>query len=153
MTIKNERQYLASLAHRRRLQASRESYAAHPQADPLAQEWLLAGVDRLLGDVDAEIEEYEAAARGGPVMLEVGEVAALPTALARARVAAGLSQKDLAARLGVSEQQVQKDEAGAYARSSLPRLARVAATLGMRLTLTLQPGDERTAAAPPLAEI
>ena len=141
MTITNERQYRASLAHRRRLLATRESYEAHPQADSLAQEWLLAGVDRLLADVDAELAEYELAAQGGLVALEVDEVAALPAALARARVAARLSQRELALRLGVSEQQVQKDEAGAYARASLARLARVAGALGLRLTLTLRAGD------------
>ena len=149
MTIKNERQYLASLAHRRRLLATRERYEAHPQADPLAQEWLLAGVDRLLADVDAEIAEYELAAQGGRIALEVDQVDALPAALARARVAARLSQRELAIRLGVSEQQVQKDEAGAYARASLARLARVAGALGLRLTLTLRAGDEPNPATAP----
>ena len=36
---------------------------------------------------------------------------------------------------------MQKDEAGAYARASLARLARVAGALGLRLTLTLRAGD------------
>jgi DNA-binding XRE family transcriptional regulator len=141
MTIKNERQYLGSLAHRRRLLTAREYHESHPQTDPLAQDWLLAGVDRLLADVDAEIAEYTATAQAGPVTLEIAEVAILPLAFARARVAAGLTQKELAARLGVSEQQVQKDEAGAYARASVPRLTHVAAMLGMRLMLTLRPDD------------
>ena len=142
MTITNERQYRASLAHRQRLLATREHHLAQPQADPLAQEWLLAGVDRLLADADGEIAAYTAALQAGPAALEVGEIGDLPVALARARVASGLSQRDLAARLGVSEQQVQKDEAGAYARASLLRLMRVADSLGLRLTLTLRPSAE-----------
>lgn len=152
MTIMNERQYRASLAHRRRLLVAREHHESHPQVDPLAQDWLLAGIDRLLADVDAEIAEYAATSLVGPVTLEVNEVDAIPVAFARARVAAGLSQKELAVRLGVSEQQVQKDEAGAYARASISRLVRVADTLGLRLALTLRPGTEYATGTMPADE-
>lgn len=147
MTITNERQFLASHAHRRRLLTAREHHLAHPQTDALAQEWLLAGVDRLLADVDAELAAYTATRHGGQGTIEVNEIAAVPEALARARLAAGLSQRELASRLGVSEQQVQKDEAGAYARASLARLVRVADALGLRLSLAFRPEDTLSATA------
>lgn len=116
--IRNEREYRASLAHRRRLLAAQAAYEATPQVDAEAQAVLLAGVAELLGDVEAELAEFEGLRRGETTALEVADLAALPDALVRARIAAGLTQRALAARLGVSEEQVRKDEAGRYARAS-----------------------------------
>ncbi len=61
--IRNERQYQAARAHRRRLLETRAGYEAAPQADPLAQAGLLSSVDWLLQDVEAELAEYEAVQR------------------------------------------------------------------------------------------
>ena len=142
--IRNERQYQASRVHRRRLLETRAGYEAHPQPDPLAQAALLSSVDWLLRDVEAELAEYEAL-RNGALREVVGEgLEALPDLLVKARIAGGLTQRQLAERLGVAEEAVQRDEAGGYARAGLDRLARVAEVLGVRLRLTgtLGPADE-----------
>ena len=55
----------------------------------------------------------------------------LPAALIKARIAAGLSQKDLAERLGLKEQQVQKYEATDYTSASLERVRAVIRALGV----------------------
>ena len=134
--IRNERQYQASQAHRGRLLATRKGYEATPQTDPLAQAALLSSVDWLLGDVEAELAEYEAL-RAGAIGEVVAEgLGALPDLLVKARIAEGLTQRRLAERLGVAEEAVQRDEAGGYARAGLDRLVRVAETLGVRLRLT-----------------
>ena len=134
--IRNERQHRASQAHRERLLATRRGYEATPQADPLAQAALLSSVDWLLGDVEAELAEYEAL-RAGAISEVVAEgLGALPDLLVKARIAEGLTQRQLAERLGVAEEAVQRDEAGGYARAGLDRLARVAEALGVRLRLT-----------------
>ena len=52
-------------------------------------------------------------------------------ALIRARIAEGLKQEDLAARLGVKAQQVQRYEATEYQTASLARLHQVADVLGL----------------------
>src|SRR5207248_10171815 len=57
--IRNEREYRVSRAFRRRLLATRRSQAAHPNADATQREWLVGGVERLLGDVEAEIRSEE----------------------------------------------------------------------------------------------
>jgi transcriptional regulator with XRE-family HTH domain len=59
--------------------------------------------------------------------------------LVKARIARGWTQKQLAAALGVSEQMVQKDEAGNYKRAGVARLAEVGDVLGYRLTGRLLP--------------
>jgi HTH-type transcriptional regulator/antitoxin HigA len=133
--IRNERQYQASRAHRRRLLETRAGYEAAPQADPLAQAALMSSVDWLLGDVEAELTEYEALQSGARREVAAEGLGALPDLLVQARIAAGLTQRQLAEQLGVAEEAVQRDEAGGYARAGLDRLARVAETLGVRLRL------------------
>ncbi|MBP2236342.1 HTH-type transcriptional regulator/antitoxin HigA [Sinorhizobium kostiense] len=54
-----------------------------------------------------------------------------------ARIAKGYSQKDLAWRLGVKEQQIQRYEADRYSSISLKNYARVAALLGVQLSATI----------------
>ncbi len=131
--IANEREYAASCRRRRELLAIRDTYLARPQVDPLAQEWLIASVESVLAQVGAEIAEYEALRSGSVGELTLTGLAELPAALVRARIAAGLSQRQLAERLDVAEQAVQRDEAGGYARASLDRLQGVAAALGLEV--------------------
>ena len=54
----------------------------------------------------------------------------LPRLLIKARIARGLSQKSLAGRLGLKEQQNQMYEASEYASASLARVRSVAEVLG-----------------------
>jgi HTH-type transcriptional regulator/antitoxin HipB len=131
--IRNEHEYRVSRAYRQRLLESRASQAAHPRADPTQREGLVGGVDRLLDDVNAESAEYEALRAGTVGTVAVAGLGDLPAALVKARIAAGLTQRDLAERLGVAEQAVQRDEAGGYARATLDRLQRVAEALGLEL--------------------
>src|SRR5947199_184943 len=57
----------------------------------------------------------------------------LPTALIQARIAAGLTQKQLAERLGLKEQQIQRYEATGYASASLKRVSAVIQALGLHV--------------------
>ncbi len=136
--IRNHRQYETSLAQRRRLLETRASYEAHPQGDPLAQSAVLSSVDTLLEGVNTEIAAYEALRSGAIREFTSYGLADLPDALVQARIAAGLTQKDLAERLGVSEQQIQRDEAGAYAKATLDRVRRVAEALDLEVVQTFR---------------
>lgn len=142
--ITNEHEYAVSRRRRKKLLAVRATYLAHQQEDTLAQEWLVAGVDSVLAQADAEIAEYEALRSGAVGELALTGLAELPAALVRARIAAGLTQRQLAERLDVAEQAVQRDEAGGYARATLDRLQRVAAALGLEVkgTLRLRPRED-----------
>ena len=59
----------------------------------------------------------------------LGTVAELPANLIKARIARGLSQKDLADRIGLKEQQIQRYEATDYASASLARIKEVVSAL------------------------
>lgn len=66
-------------------------------------------------------------------ILEVDSLAGPPDALIRARIAAGLTQKALAERLGVKEQQVQRYEATHFASVAFRRIEEIANVLGIRV--------------------
>jgi DNA-binding XRE family transcriptional regulator len=136
--IGNERQLRVSREQLVYLRQVRSGYEATPQADPIAQTALLSSVDTLIGDVEAEIAEYEALKAGQLDVVTVTELADFPTALIKARIAAGLTQRQLAERLGVAEQAVQRDEAGGYARATLDRVRRIADVLGLEVTGTFR---------------
>jgi ribosome-binding protein aMBF1 (putative translation factor) len=86
-----------------------------------------------LADLRSELAAYDALRAGHVRVLELDSLGQLPDALIQARIAAGLSQKELAARLGLREQQIQRYEARRYAGASLDRVQAVADALGMQI--------------------
>lgn len=87
------------------------------------------------------IEEYERVRRGElPV---VTSVEGLGPALVAARVAGGVTQRELAVRLGVHESQVSRDERNDYQGVTLERASKVLAAVGVtfRATLSLATPD------------
>lgn len=87
----------------------------------------------------ASIEAYESAKdTGNATLLEQRASSDPGVTLIVARIAKGYSQRDLAWRLGVKEQQVQRYEADRYSTISLKNYARVAALLGVQIKATIQ---------------
>lgn len=91
------------------------------------------GLRSQLADLQAQLTEYDDLKSGRRILLETVSLKDLPQTLVKARIAAGLSQKDLAERLKLKEQQVQRYEATDYAAASVSRLREVADALGLRL--------------------
>lgn len=83
--------------------------------------------------VQAEIKEYEAIKRGEFDMTCNFENIGLQ--LIRFRIWKGLSQSELAERLGVTPQQVSKDERNGYARASSEKIRQVLEALGIEVTI------------------
>lgn len=137
--IQNERQYQTTKEQLARMedayaqtQASLRSQSELPQ--PVAQ-GQLNGITFLMDDLKAELSEYEKLRAGRVTSLPLNSVLQdLPATLVRARIARGWTHKELAQALGTSEQQVQKDEAGGYAKASLEKLSRVARALELSLS-------------------
>ena len=84
-----------------------------------------------IADLKEELREYEALKAGLFQLDQLKTVAELPTLLIKARIAQGLSQKELAERLGLKEQQIQRYEATDYASARLARIKEVAGALGI----------------------
>jgi transcriptional regulator with XRE-family HTH domain len=86
-----------------------------------------------LGDLEREIAEYEQLKTAAAPMISLDSFDDLAEGLIKARIAAGISQKELADRLGLKEQQVQRYEAERYASASYQRLRDIAAAIGVRI--------------------
>ena len=134
--IKNERQYRITKAQADKftnvLAQFAECSAGVKTVDPLIKLQEDA-IRSQLADLRAEVEEYEALSLGRRTILQVESFAELPLTLIRARIAAGLSQKDLAERIGVKEQQIQQYEATEYASASFARLREIVDALGIHI--------------------
>jgi transcriptional regulator with XRE-family HTH domain len=105
----------------------------NPELHPRLRRAMREAIESQLVDLRRELAEYEALRAGEVRALELDSLAQLPEALIRARIAAGLTQKELAARLGLREQQIQRYEARRYAGASLERVQAVADALGVRI--------------------
>jgi HTH-type transcriptional regulator / antitoxin HipB len=95
--------------------------------------------ERLASRMRYQVHEYRAIKRGAIRAFPVHAIDDIPDALVKARVSLGWTQKQLADRLGVSEQMVQRDESGGYETASLDRLADAADALGYTLEGTFRP--------------
>ena len=67
--------------------------------------------------------------------------ACLPALLIRARIARGLSQRELADLMGLKKQQIQRDEATDYATAKWSRIREVADVLSMGMSGPTQPEE------------
>lgn len=130
--IANERQYrTAKLEAERFEEAIAVSDLENSGTHPRLRQAMREGLESELHQLREQIAEYEAL-RGGQVReIEVRSLDELPDALIRARIAAGLTQRELAERLGLPEQQVQRYEATRYAGASLTRIQEVTRALGI----------------------
>lgn len=132
--IKNERQYRITKAQAEKFaEAIRRVENSPPSTNPAVVKAYREAVESQLADLRAEIEEFERLRSGGVQLVEVESFQELPAALIRARIAAGLSQKELAERLGMREQQIQRYEATDYAGASFSTLSAVVKALGVSM--------------------
>jgi HTH-type transcriptional regulator/antitoxin HigA len=135
--ITNEKQFRSTRALAERLRESivsieKETQAVHPIL-AAAQRSALASQ---LSDLEADIALYQALRSGQITMFKADGLHDLPDILIHARIARGMSQKDLAEFLGLKEQQIQRYEAERYRSASLERLIEIAGALNVKINET-----------------
>ena len=128
--IKNERQYRITRAQADGLARTRESLnrregEVHPLIAKAQEDALRSQIE----DLQGELRDYESLLSGAFRADDLQAIAQLPAMLIKARIAQGLSQKELAKLLGLKEQQLQRYEATDYASASLTRIREVAGAL------------------------
>jgi len=142
--ITNERQYRITKAALKRFE---ENLAAHdagdrsPHVDARIHRAMREGIASEADELRAQLHHYEQLRDGHITKREITSLRELPGALIEARIAARLTQRDLAERIGVAEQQIQRWEASDYAGVNLERLQSIADALGIdiRETITYSP--------------
>ncbi len=128
--IKNERQYKITRSKADEIRVAISELEQAPLPDGLSPEMRELQVQALkgtLGDFEAELADFDAL--HDATLIEATGIEAFPTALIRARIARGLTQRQLADRLGIAEQSIQRYEAGDYAGVSFARLVEIAEAL------------------------
>ena len=132
--IANQRQYKITLAQIAKfvaalkdLETSEKAREMHPKRRKMYEGAFQSQID----EMREEAEAFERLTNHGDEPHEVGSLAGLAEGLIKARIAAGLTQKQLAERLGIKEQQVQRYEASSYRAASLERVREVMEALGI----------------------
>ena len=127
--IKNERQYRIARAQADRFERSLEKLRQDNKGDadlhPLIAKAREDAIRSQLSDLRSDIREYEALKAGDFELDQLELVSNIPTILIKARIARGMSQRDLAERIGLKEQQIQRYEATDYASVSLSRIREI----------------------------
>ena len=145
--IKNERQYWVTRSEMERferlLTESDESGAGDDDVHPLIAKARRDASNSRLLDLKADLQEYESLKAGKFDVSGLMIVSALPEMLIKARIARGMTQRDLAARIGLKEQQIQRYEATDYASASLSRIMDVVAGLVTENVTSTEPDAEQ----------
>lgn len=118
--IKNERQLA---------EAERKLQSLEAELEKIDDAFAREPYEEMASSIRAEIQTFEAIRSGQANAFFINSLDSLVEVLVKIRLARGWSQRRLAERLGVAEQQVQRDEAGGYETASFYRLADVVEAL------------------------
>ena len=131
--IKNERQLKVSVKRAEEFRAALADLQAKlvdPDMHPQLRSLELDALSSRLAGIESEIEDFKTLVESPPATIEVESLNELPQSLIRARIARGLTHRELASRLGLQEQAIQRYEATDYASANFRRLTEVADALG-----------------------
>lgn len=135
--ITNERQYKITRAQLEKLRNAIKSFDMKEAIKRIKNKKLaeaqLEALKSELENLSMQIVDYETLKGGRIETLIASTLEELSNILIRARIAKGLTQKELAESMGLKEQQIQRYEAEEYASANLNRLTEVANALGMNI--------------------
>ena len=130
--IYSERQYTLS----KNQLVDLKSRLAGIEEQPSDPQWLRTlerdAIKSQIEDIQADISEYELLKSGAISSSTIHALQELPRTLVRARIASGMSQTDLAVKLDMKPQQIQRYEASEYMGASLGRLIAISQVLGVK---------------------
>jgi transcriptional regulator with XRE-family HTH domain len=139
--IRNQREYAITKGQVGRLEASIKRLEATPPDARRVHPRLVEAEKKALAvsiqELRSSIRDYDSLVSGGAQVFAISSLSELPLGLIRARIALGLTQKDLADRLGLKEQQIQRYESSDYEAASLGRILEVANALGVSISQEL----------------
>jgi HTH-type transcriptional regulator / antitoxin HipB len=127
--IQNEHQYKVTQTKLRELEQSLVNLDVN--RGNLTERLLQAeqnGIQVLIDLLRLELVEYDNL-KQQRTPIQIGSLDELAIGLIKARIAVGMTQKELATKIGVQEQQIQRYEENQYASASLARLTEIARAL------------------------
>lgn len=123
--IKNERQYRITKSQAEKFAKALARLQQGEQTDRDMARLEANAIRSQLSELQQLIEEYDALRSGQQMVITVDSFDELPEALIKARIGRGISQKALAERLGLKEQQIQRYESTNYASASIARIKEI----------------------------
>jgi HTH-type transcriptional regulator / antitoxin HigA len=132
--IFSDRQYAVSKEQLDKLRAAHSARHTDGRKHAILREIEVRALLSQIADLERELAEYDLLRSGTVNFAESFSLADLPRVLIQARIAKGLSQTDLAHRLGMKAQQIQRYEATEYMGASLARLIEVADVLQVKVS-------------------
>jgi HTH-type transcriptional regulator / antitoxin HigA len=140
--ITNERQYKITKSQIENFQQALDSFSVEALGNENIHPKILEAQKNSIGfqlrALVNEIKEYEDIRDGKIIITEVRDFKDLPNTLIKARIANGLTQRDLAKNLGLKEQQIQRYEVEKYESASLRTLFKVAEILKISINADVQ---------------
>lgn len=140
--IENERQYFVTKKRIQQFEESLASLHATPRPEkvpPQIHRAMIESVESQLDDLREELAAYEAL-KAQPVReLELKSLDKLPDLFIEARIARGLTPAELAKKLKLKPQQVQRYEATRYQSVRFKRLLEIAHALDVDVHETVKP--------------
>src|SRR5699024_558618 len=130
--IYSDKQYGVSSAQLAKLQDALAAAKARASDRVWLKQAEIEGLKSQIADVQAELAEYDLLKSGDVSFSKAYALEDLPKVLVQARIASGMSQTDLAKKLDMKPQQVQRYEATSYMGASLGRLIEISKTLGVK---------------------
>jgi DNA-binding Xre family transcriptional regulator len=138
--IENERQYHVTKQRIAQFEAALASQQATPRPahlSPRLHQAMRESIASQLADLRQEVAEYEALKARQVSVLELHSLSELPELLIKVRIARGYTQADLAKRLHLKPQQIQRYETTRYHSVSFRRLLEIARALDVDLSETV----------------
>ncbi len=131
--ITNERQYKITKSEAERFKAALQGFKEidliKQGLDPVIVIAQRNSLEQQLKDLQAQVADYEKLRSGRVKRLFPTSIGEIGQTLIEARIARNLSQRELADRLGMKEQQIQRYEQDRYLTANLTRVAEVADAL------------------------
>ncbi len=122
--IQNEHQYKVSKGEIDKLQQVIDKLLEQPNISPSQLAGMQNSFQTQIDRIQMEIQAYEDL-KAGKVEITMGAIEDLPKVLIQKRISLGMTQKELAAKLGIKEQMVQRYEASGYESIGFGRLSEV----------------------------
>lgn len=123
--IQNEHQYKVTQGEVKKLQQAVEKLLEQAEAMlPVQVAAIKNSFQHQIDRMQAELREYDGL-KAGKVEITMGAIEDLPKVLIQKRISLGMTQKELAEKLGIKEQMVQRYESTGYESISYQRLVEI----------------------------
>lgn len=96
-----------------------------------------ASYESMIRQLDEEVREYDQLKSGELILAPVERLDQIAPFIAKIRIAKGLSQTELANRLGVSKQVISRYEESDYQTVAVARLQEILDAIGIKTAVTL----------------